>query len=53
VSVASNGEQGNGSSFDGYLSGDGRWAAFKSKAANLAPADPNPKYDVFVRGPLD
>ncbi|HEY7874202.1 MAG TPA: hypothetical protein VIG64_03670 [Actinomycetota bacterium] len=53
VSVASDGAQGNGPSFAGFLSGDGEWAAFKSKAANLAAADPNPKYDVFARGPLE
>lgn len=53
VSVAADGAEGNGTSFEGFLSADGEWAAFKSKAANLADADPNPKYDAFVRGPVE
>jgi Tol biopolymer transport system component len=52
VSVASDGAQATGFSLEAFLSGDGHWAAFQSKAHNLTPGDTNQKYDVFVRGAL-
>jgi YVTN family beta-propeller protein/VCBS repeat-containing protein len=48
VSVASDGTQGNGFSFEPALSGDGRFVAFHSRATNLAPGDTNNTEDVFV-----
>jgi hypothetical protein len=50
VSVASDGSQGNQDSFSGssYLSYDGRFVAFYSRASNLVPGDTNGGYDVFV-----
>jgi Tol biopolymer transport system component len=52
VSVASDGAEGNGESYGGFLSADGLWATFGSTAANLSSADPDKKFDVFVRGPI-
>jgi Tol biopolymer transport system component len=40
---------GTAKSYAPSLSGDGRWLAFQSDAANLAPIDSNGKSDVFVR----
>ncbi|MFN8543660.1 MAG: hypothetical protein U0807_05575 [Candidatus Binatia bacterium] len=61
-SVASDGTQGNGHSFGGTLSGDGRFAAFYGVATTLVPDDTNgdgtfsirtdPGQDVFVRDRL-
>lgn len=48
VSVASDGTQGNGESATPYLSADGRYAAFVSKASNLVPNDTNGRNDVFL-----
>jgi hypothetical protein len=48
VSVASDGSQGNGDSFVGSISADGRYVAFVSGASNLVPGDTNDKADVFV-----
>jgi hypothetical protein len=48
VSVASDGSQGNGDSFVGSISADGRYVAFYSYASNLVPGDTNDKADVFV-----
>ena len=48
VSVASNGTQGNESSGNVALSGDGRLVAFESEADNLVEGDTNNIYDVFV-----
>ena len=48
ISLASNGAQGNGDSFDTTMSADGRFIAFASHAANLAPGDSNGAPDVFV-----
>ncbi len=48
VSVASDGTEGNGSSFDDRsISADGRYVAYKSEATNLVPGDTNGQ-DVFV-----
>jgi len=48
VSVASDGAQGNGDSFGGSISGDGRYIAFESRASNLVAGDTNGKQDIFV-----
>jgi hypothetical protein len=48
VSVASDGTQGNGSSFDPVLSADGRFVAFYSFASNLVPGDTNGRADAFL-----
>ncbi|MEG4632537.1 calcium-binding protein [Microcoleus sp. AR_TQ3_B6] len=49
VSVDSAGNQGNGESFDVSISGNGRFVAFRSSAANLVPGDTNNSADIFVR----
>lgn len=48
VSVATGGQQGSGSSWSPTLSGDGRFVAFASTAADLVPGDSNASSDVFV-----
>ncbi len=48
ASVASNGTQGNGHSFDPSISGDGRYVAFVSGATNLVTGDTNHVNDIFV-----
>jgi len=51
VTVASNGTQGNGDSFDPYpfsLSANGRYVAFESVATNLVSGDTNGVTDIFV-----
>lgn len=48
VSVASDGTQGNGSSTQPKLSGDGRVVTFMSSASNLVEGDDNEDSDVFV-----
>jgi len=48
VSVASDGGQGNGSSFSSSISADERYVAFQSQASNLVGGDTNGAYDVFV-----
>jgi Tol biopolymer transport system component len=49
VSLASDGAQGNGDSFDSSISTDGRFVAFESLASNLVSGDTNGARDVFVR----
>jgi len=49
VSVASDGAEGDGGSYDPFISADGRFVAFHSRATNLVPGDTNGRYDVFVR----
>lgn len=49
VSVAADGTQGNGPSWNRAVSSDGRFVAFRSEASNLVPADTNGVSDVFVR----
>ena len=49
VSVATGGGHGNGPSYWGSVSGDGRFVAFDSYASNLVAGDTNGKLDVFVR----
>lgn len=48
VSVDSDGKEGNGSSIMPAISGDGRYVAFTSEAANLVGGDTNEYMDVFV-----
>lgn len=48
ISVESHGMQADGSSGLAAISGDGRWIAFESTAANLAPGDTNGASDVFL-----
>lgn len=52
VSVATGGGQADGSSTTPAVSSDGRFVAFQSTAANLAPGDTNGVSDVFVRDRL-
>jgi len=47
VSVASDGTQGNGSSYGPALSADGRYVAFESYAQNLVPGDTNGEADIY------
>ena len=49
VSVSSNGDRANSSSFSGSISADGRFVAFSSRATNLVPGDTNDRGDIFVR----
>jgi hypothetical protein len=49
ISVARDGEQGNGNSEGGVISRDGQYAAFLSRATNLARGDSNDHTDVFLR----
>jgi hypothetical protein len=49
ASVSSAGSQGNGSSDNAALSGDGRYVAFDSASRNLVASDTNAAQDVFVR----
>ncbi len=48
VSVGPGGAQGNGSSYRGAISADGRWVAFESQASNLVAGDTNGTFDAFV-----
>jgi len=48
LSVASDGKQGDGVSFDPSISADGRCVAFRSDGSNLVPADTNDLCDIFV-----
>ncbi|HET7204278.1 MAG TPA: choice-of-anchor D domain-containing protein [Steroidobacteraceae bacterium] len=49
VSVASDGRQANGDSWQPCVSADGRYVAFYSTATNLVPDDHGDMQDVFVR----
>ncbi len=49
VSIASDGSQANGYSWDCRISANGRYATFYSDASNLVLGDTNGAYDVFVR----
>ncbi len=48
VSVASDGSQANGYSYEPSISHDGRYVVFQSDASNLVPDDTNGLTDVFV-----
>ncbi|MBI2928384.1 MAG: PD40 domain-containing protein [Verrucomicrobia bacterium] len=49
VSATPAGVPGNAPSFEPVLSADGRYAAFVSRASDLAPNDANTREDVFLR----
>jgi len=49
VSVATDGKEADGVSFNPSISADGRFVAFGSFATNLVPGDTNKASDVFVR----
>ncbi|MCW3014752.1 MAG: hypothetical protein JWO02_1844 [Solirubrobacterales bacterium] len=49
VSIARDGGQANGPSFQPDISADGRYVAFTSIATNLVPDDTNGQPDVFIR----
>lgn len=49
VTVADDGGQANGSSYQLAVSADGRSVSFSSNASNLVPDDTNNTWDVFVR----
>lgn len=48
VSISSNGNQGNGESFNLNISSNGRYVAFESLSSNLVPGDTNNTSDIFV-----
>jgi hypothetical protein len=48
ISVDSLGAQGNGMSWGGWISADGRYVGFRSDSSNLVPGDTNGVADVFV-----
>jgi VCBS repeat-containing protein len=48
ISLAYNGEQGNGESLYPSISADGRYIAFQSSASNLVPNDTNNAADAFI-----
>jgi|UPI000360F8E4 Tol biopolymer transport system component len=48
VSVDSHGVQGNGNSWSGSITADGRFVAFSSDSSNLVPRDTNHVNDIFV-----
>ncbi len=49
ITLGSNGEQGDGDSDVGNISGNGQYFAFASKASNFAANDTNGQYDIFVK----
>ena len=49
VDVSDSGAVGNGDSFGGTISADGRYVAYTSAATNLVPHDTTKYFDVFVR----
>jgi len=52
VSVDSAGNQGNSNSDRPFISPDGRFVVFQSRASNIVPGDTNSSRDVFVRDRL-
>jgi Tol biopolymer transport system component len=52
VSVASDGTQANGASWDPAMSGNARFMTFSSYASNLVAGDTNGRNDIFVRDHL-
>ena len=48
MSVATDGTQGDGDSYEGSLSADGRYVAFMSDGSNLVAGDTNGHTDIFV-----
>ncbi len=53
VSVASDGSQANGDSFNPAISGDGRYVVFESDATNLVADDTNSRRDIFLHDRSD
>ena len=53
VSVTSAGEPADNHSFFSSVSGDGRYVAFESSAANLSSGDVNRRSDIFLRDRLN
>lgn len=49
VSAATDGTQGNSTSYHSLLSANGRYVVFDSNATNLVPGDTNGQQDVFLR----
>ena len=49
ISVASDGSEANGPSYEAGISADGRYVAFSSDATNLVNGDTNNTTDIFVR----
>jgi len=49
LSVRTNGNQGNGASYDPSISGNGRFVVFTSESSNLVGSDTNGHRDVFLR----
>jgi len=49
ASLSTSGEQADGDCFHTSISGDGRYVAFASDAANLVEEDTNDQSDIFVR----
>ena len=52
ITVGPNGEQGDGDSDAGHISGDGHYFVFASKASTFVTGDTNGKYDIFVKNLL-
>ncbi|MDV6028659.1 MAG: S8 family serine peptidase [Phycisphaera sp. RhM] len=48
VNVSDDGTQANQESDSPFLSGDGRYVTFRSRASTLVPGDANDQYDIFV-----
>jgi hypothetical protein len=48
VSIDSNGKEADGSSYEAFISANGRYVVFNSSAGNLVPVDNNGSDDVFV-----
>jgi len=49
ISISTGGAEGNGDSYGGTVSNDGRYVAYYSSATNLVSDDNNGKIDVFIR----
>nr|WP_319374457.1 Ig-like domain-containing protein [uncultured Methanobacterium sp.] len=52
ISISSTGEEGNGDSYESFISSDGRYVTFTSYASNLVSNDVNGFRDVFIRDRL-
>ena len=52
VNVSTVGDEADGATFRGMVSGDGRFVGFRSRANNLVPGDTNDALDVFVHDRL-
>lgn len=52
ISISNNGEEGNGNSYEPFISSDGRYVTFTSYASNLVENDTGDFADIFVRDRL-